>query len=70
LGEEIAHQVKMMTDEEMGILDVGGKNYSYLKEYVDEDDKEVEELIFVEFVDEDKASSITRDSEPSFSNLS
>jgi len=60
----------MMTNEEIRIANAIGKDYSYFKEYVDENDEEVEELVFVEFVDEDEASSITRDLEPSPLNLS
>jgi len=70
LDEEIAHPMRMMKDEEIRIIDATHKDYSYLKEYVDEDNEEVEQLVFVEFVDEDEASSTIEDSEPNLLNLS
>jgi len=75
LDEEIANEMKMMTDEEIRIpnekiriADVGGKDYSYLKEYVNKYGKEVEELVFIEFVNEDKTSSIIGDSKSNLLN--
>jgi len=70
LDEEIAHQVKTMIDEEIKIVDTTSKDYSYLKEYVNEDNEEVEKLVFVDFMDEDKTSSNTRDTKASPLNLS
>lgn len=58
------YQVKKMTNEEKEIANEVGEDYCFLEEYLDKDSVEVEELVFVEFVDEVElgpSTSITRD---------